>query len=669
MELSSLGVTKAKEQQFNSKGIETVEDLIKFIPRKYYDYRTPKFCDEIQEGDNVSIIATILLSSRNVEKRYYKIHAIDDRNNQFDIFWFGNVWGLDKLIINRKYIFCGKASINAYTGRVQLNNPIFSDDITAMAKIFPVYSKIRGMSDDYLKKTMKKAIDSFLHFEPLEKSVMDKFNVVPTYVMARNIHFPRNENDIEVAKNRIVFDELFKLAFEMEMSFRDTKHPTTIKLEKMTSVAPFLKTLPFALTDGPESQLETVRGIVRKINKGFTTASLVQGDVGCGKTFVALLLMLLMAENGYQSVLMAPTNILAVQHYEDISEYLKDIPFVKTVLLTSNLKKKERDAILASIKSGEANIIIGTHSVISDSVEFTSLGLSIVDEEHRFGVVQRDKLKKKIGESVHTVTMSATPIPRSLGLSLYGEGIDIYTISKMPQGRKNVITSVSTNVNEAFDFIEKQVMDGRQAYVVCPLIEESDSERLQDVESVEETLANAQTYFAHNPNIKIAAINGKMKADEVADILSKFSKNEYNVIISTTIIEVGVNVPNSTVIVIKNAERFGLAQLHQLRGRVGRGKYQSYCILVSQQSDVPRLEVMTRTTNGFVIAEEDLKLRGMGDFIGTKQSGDVKNVMLMLANRKLYDEIRTEVKEICKSPERMNHYRNPAKVIEETVKV
>lgn len=660
MELEALGVNKGKKAQFESKGIFNVEDLIKFLPIKYFDYREYVTCSTAIIGENAAIIGKIISST--AESKYYKIQAVDRDNKAFSVIWFGKVYGLDKLLINHEYVFCGKITEGYLNHSIQLSNPMFSENLNKFRGIFPVYSKIKGMSDEYLKKTIKTAIDTYLHIEKLEKSVLDKFSLEPTYAMARGIHCPSNLEDIEAAQKRMIFDELFNLAFELEDSIENIKIPTDITFKTMNSVKPFLNTLPFNLTDGPESQLETVRAITRKIRKGFLTNSLVQGDVGCGKTFVALLLMLLMAENGYQSVLMAPTTVLANQHYSDIVEYLKDIPFAKPILLTAGLKKKEKDAVLKSISSGEATIIIGTHAVISDGVEFKNLGLSIIDEEHRFGVNQRTKIKAKVGNKVHTVTMSATPIPRSLGLSLYGEGTDIYTITQMPAGRKNVITAISTDMNYAYDFIEKEVSAGHQAYIVCPLIDESTSEKMEGVQSVEETFLQAKAYYSSRPDIKIGVINGKMKASEISEEIDKFTNGTYNVMISTTIIEVGVNVPNSTIIVIKNAERFGLAQLHQLRGRVGRGKFQSYCVLVSDKEAVPRLEVMTSTTNGFVIAEEDLKLRGMGDFIGTKQSGTVKNVMLMLSNRNLYDSIKMEVKEIYKSPERLKHYQSIEKL-------
>jgi ATP-dependent DNA helicase RecG len=325
-------------------------------------------------------------------------------------------------------------------------------------------------------------------------------------------------------------------------------------------------------------------------------------------------------------------------------------------LLTGNLKAKEKRIALEKIASGEANFIVGTHSLISDNVNFKNLGLCIVDEEHRFGVAQRDRIRSKLTSGIHTLSMSATPIPRTLGVSLYGEGTDIYTISKMPNGRKPVETTICTNVDDAYDFIHQELEAGRQAYIICPLIEESDNEKMAEIESVEKTYQNLINKYKNDPLVKIAMVNGKMKQSEVTDIIQRFKNKEFNIVIATTIIEVGVNVPNSTVILIKNAERFGLAQLHQLRGRVGRGSFQSYCILNTAKEDVERLEVMTQTTNGFKIAEEDLRLRGMGDFLGTKQSGDIKNVMLMLANRELYNSIKSDVKLIFQDELRYNHY-------------
>lgn len=656
MDITTLKIPPAKINQFAKKGINTIEDLLNFVPRKYLDYRNPKLIKDLVDGENVAVIATVLECSYNAAKNYWKAIVEDDMHRIMDIYWFGNVYTVNKICIGHQLIFCGKVSYTFYTRRFTMTNPMFSHDIDYLQKMIPVYKKISGMSDVYLKTCIDKTLDRFIPDEILEFDLIDKYNLCFTSEKIRYIHQPSSPEDVEVATKRMVFDELFHLAIEMERTYVETRHATDIVIKTCNSIKTFLDTLPFKLTDGEESQLETVRSIIRKVNKGYLTTSLVQGDVGCGKTFVAILTMLAFAENGYQTVLMAPTTVLATQHYNEICAFVEKVPGITPVLLTGNLKAKEKRIALEKIASGEANFIVGTHSLISDNVNFKNLGLCIVDEEHRFGVAQRDRIRSKLTSGIHTLSMSATPIPRTLGVSLYGEGTDIYTISKMPNGRKPVQTSICTEVQDAYDFIHKELEAGRQAYVICPLIEESDNEKMAEIESVEKTYQILTDMYKNDPLVKVAMVNGKMKQSEVTDIIQRFKNKEFNVVIATTIIEVGVNVPNSTVILIKNAERFGLAQLHQLRGRVGRGSYQSYCVLHTTKEDVERLEVMTQTTNGFKIAEEDLRLRGMGDFLGTKQSGDIKNVMLMLANRELYNSIKSDVKLIFQDEFRYNHY-------------
>lgn len=658
MKIESLNIHSSKISQFKKKGIETIEELIDFVPRKYLDYRKPVMYSEFKDGDNVSVIGTVKQVNVNEAKNYCKVTVFDDELSHFDIFWFGNTGISNTFKLGWQYIFCGKVSRSSFNYKYTMSNPLFSSNIESMKVILPIYSKIKGMSDQYLKQCIDKALNSFIPNELLEPSIITKYNLCYTAEKNFLFHKPSTLEDIERAKNRMVFDELFHLAIEMERNHVESIKSTDIRLNSLRSIKPFLDTLPFPLTDGEGGQLETVRSIIRKINKGFLTNSLVQGDVGVGKTLVAFLLMMAFAENGYQSVLMAPTTVLASQHYKEVLSYSKQNTYIKPVLLTSGLKAKERRDALKKIESGQVNVIIGTNSLISECVQFSNLGLCIVDEEHRFGVTQRDKIKSKFTSGSHAISMSATPIPRTLGLSLYGDGTDIYTITKRPVGRKNVITSISTNIDDSYNFVRQELSKGRQAYIICPLIEESKSERLDGVESVEETYQFMKRRFANDPCVKIAMVNGKMKRDEVSTTIQKFADKEYNVIISTTIIEVGVNVPNATVILIKNSERFGLAQLHQLRGRVGRGDQQSYCILASIESDVPRLNIMTQTTDGFKIAEEDIKLRGMGDFLGTRQSGDSKNVLLMLMNQELYKKIKEDVKEIYNSQDRRNYYYN-----------
>lgn len=656
MDLSVIGVNSQKEKQFNKKGVYSVEDLLKYVPRKYYDYSIPKEIKDLNPGDNVSIIGIVLSLKENKEKQYVSANIEDANGAVIEIIWFREMYVSKMLIIGQKYIFCGKINENKFNHKLQMSNPMFSYQIDKYKKIFPVYSKIQGMSDDYLKEKIKEGLNAIKNDEYLEFSILNKYKLVRTFEMARSIHQPRTYEDIAKAERRIVFDNLFEMSFKICYDSTQKSKATDIKCPNANSVKEFMNSLPFALTDGEGGQLSVVRDIYRKMRAGKRTSSLVQGDVGCGKTMVAMLLMLIMAENGYQSVLMAPTNVLAKQHYEEFTSRLAMFPFVKTVFVNGSMKKKEKDTAIKAIKNGEANIIIGTHAVISKDIEFNNLSLSIVDEEHRFGVAQRRLLKEKTTDSIHTVTMSATPIPRSLGMSIYGEDTDIYSITQMPAGRKQIVTVIETEINKNYDFIEREINRGRQAYVICPLINESDSERLIGVDSVIETAKELEKYFASNPKIKVGVINGQMKPNEVANEIQKFKDLEYNIIVSTTIVEVGVNVPNSTVMLIKNSERFGLAQLHQLRGRVGRGSHQSYCLLSTPKNDVERLNIMTQTNNGFIIAEKDLELRGMGDFIGTSQTGDFKNVMLMLANRSLYEEIKNTVWEILKDSKKIHKY-------------
>lgn len=648
MDLSIIGVNTQKQKQFNKKGIYTVEDLLKYVPRKYFDYRTPKTVSELIVGENAAIIGKVLNIKENAEKKYVSINIQDDNNDILEIIWFHEMYVSRMLIVGEKYIFCGKINENKFNHKLQMSNPMFSYDIPKLQRIFPVYSKIQGMSDDYLKSKIKEGLDAVYNQEYLPFEILSKYNLVRTFEMARSIHQPRDEEDIARAQRRMVFDSLFKMAYNICYNSNNSSPTTEIDVPNASTIKEFMATLPFSLTDGDGGQLYVTREIYKKMRTHKKTTSLVQGDVGCGKTMVAMLLMLIMAENGYQSVLMAPTNVLAKQHFEEFTKRLSIFPFVKTVFINGSMGKKEKTKALEMIKNGEANIIVGTHAVISKDVEFKNLALSIVDEEHRFGVAQRQLLKEKTSE-IHQVTMSATPIPRSLGLAIYGEDTDIYSITQMPAGRKKIITKVVPEINSCYDFIEREIKNGRQAYVICPLIDESDSERLEGVDSVNETFAEMKKYYA-SKNIKIGVINGKMKAKEVNEEIDKFNQKEYDVIISTTIVEVGVNVPNATVILIKNAERFGLAQLHQLRGRVGRGSFQSYCLLCTPKDEVERLDIMEETNDGFVIAEKDLELRGMGDFIGTSQTGSFKDVMLMLANKSLYQNIRYTVYDILKDP-------------------
>lgn len=652
MKLDALGIAKQKLNQFESKGITSVEELSRYFPRKYYDFRKVTPIRDLKDGDVVAVVGKVV-ETKLIDKKIVKAKVSDGSGRFLYITWFHQPYVYKWLTVGATYIFCGKVQVEAEYNSKHMTNPMyFSQEIEKYQKMIPVYSKIQGMADDYLLNAIQSALTMMSHREPLEPSLLSTFGLMKSSKALKAIHQPQDEAELEKAKERFVFEDLFEYAMQMYQHESASVSISPFVMTKFTEVAEFMKKLPFELTDG---QREALRSISMKAKSGQRVNALVQGDVGCGKTIVAILLMLVAAENGYQSALMAPTNVLAKQHYEDLAEKLKGTRF-KVAFLSGETKAREKKEILKGLKSGDIHMIVGTHAIISKDVVIPNLAVTIVDEEHRFGVIQRNRLREKGRHGVHHISMSATPIPRTLALAMWGDQIDAYTIKTLPKGRKPVKTVLLTDELRCFNGIHQQIQKGHQAYVVCPLIEDSESEAMADVDSVEKTYEKMTKHFAKNPEVKISMISGKMKPDEIAEQIQRFARNETNVLISTTIIEVGVNVPNATMIVIKNAERFGLAQLHQLRGRVGRGNFESYCVLLSDREDNPKLQAMVETTDGFKIAERDLELRGTGDFIGTKQSGENKYVMLMMANMDLYLRIKEEVRKIYQDPKRLSHY-------------
>lgn len=651
MKLDALGVPTKKLNQFEAKEILTVEDLARYFPRKYYDFRNPTPVTKANDGDVVAVVGT--LQEVKSHKNFVSAKVADGSGRFLFIKWFHMPFVSKMLHQGSRYIFCGKIQFDPIYQSKNMTNPLyFGQEIDKYQRLIPVYTKIKGMADDYLLNCIKSALMMLSHHESVEPAILNKFGLMKTTRALKAIHQPENEKELMEAKERFVFDDLFQYAMQLQEFEGSSIHSSPFVMSKFKDVREFLKTLPFELTDG---QRDALRGISEKMKSGQRVNAMVQGDVGCGKTIVAILLMLVAAENGYQSALMAPTNVLAKQHYEDLVGKMKGTPY-KVAYISGEMKAKEKKEVLKGLKNGEIHMVVGTHAIIGRDVVIPNLALTIVDEEHRFGVAQRNQLKEKARSGVHSVNMSATPIPRSLALAMWGDQLDVYTIKTLPKGRKPVRTVLLTEELRCFNGIYQQVQKGHQAYVVCPLIEESDSEMLADVDSVEKTYEKMKKHFASNPEVKIAMISGKMKPDEITSEIERFSRNETNVLISTTIIEVGVNVPNSTMIVIKNAERFGLAQLHQLRGRVGRGNFESFCVLLSVREDNAKLQAMCSSTDGFKIAERDLELRGTGDFIGTKQSGQNKYVMLMMANLDLYLRIKEEVRAIHKDPRRLSFY-------------
>lgn len=659
MDLSLLEIPENKIGQLKKKGFERIEDLAAFYPRKYDDFRTIVKVDQLwtHVGDVVSIVGEITNVVQSF--KYVKATVKDGSYKSIDIVWFNQSYIVKKLFTHRQYVFCGKVQYNPQYDSFSITSPMFfSDDPTQFHKIAPVYPKIKGMSAEYLEKCVEKAVsliiaDDDAH-EYMEPEVREKLGVPEYKRFLPMVHAPQTDKDLELANRRIVCDELFPFAMKLGEKKYEFVAKTEYKATTLAKTKQFIKSLPFPLT---EDQSAAIHALTDKMKAGERIDALVQGDVGCGKTVIATALAVAAVENGYQAAIMCPTAVLAEQHYKSISEQLK--PFGFTVeLLTSNLTAKEKRAVLSLIKTGKAQIVIGTHAVIGKDVDFKALAMTIVDEEHRFGVEQREALAEKAKKGVHNISMTATPIPRTIASAVYGENTQIINVHTMPSGRKPVQTIVYGNEEKVYASMYRQIQAGHQCYVVCPLIEESDSEKLAGVESVEETYVKMTAWFSHYPQVSIKMINGNMKPAEIKAAIDDFSSGKCHIIISTTIIEVGVNVPNATVIVVKNAERFGLAQLHQLRGRVGRGDAQSYCVLLSKDRSNPRLLAMAETTDGFEIAKKDLELRGTGDIVGTKQSGIDKDVTLMLEYPELYHKIVEVVEDIFAGKRRAEKYSN-----------
>lgn len=649
MNLELLNLRKDKINQFNKKGIYTVEDLVNFLPRRYDDYSTPKCVKYLIDGEIQAVVGVIeKVTNKN---GIINVTLKDNMNWKLFITFFNQSYLPKTLKVGEKYLACGMVRFSGDAGFRTMTNPsIFTKKIEENLKIHPVYSNVAGMSSSFLTEKINSAISLVDKEDYVENVLLSKYSLISKQKAIRGLHQPKTLNEIELAKNRLLFDELFLFNFKLKENSSNEIKDSFVEIKQLVKAKELMDTLPFELTDGQRSVL---RNIVKKMRTGKKVDALVQGDVGVGKTIVAILLMVSVCENGYQSCLVAPTNILAKQHYEEVKERLEPLGF-KVGFLSSELKKREQNAILKSLKNGELDMIVGTHSLMSEKVEFNNLGLSIIDEEHRFGVNQREQLNK---EGVHKVSMSATPIPRSLALTMYGDMIDVETIKASPKGRKPIETDIVSpeNINQVYQSILKELQKGRQAYIICPLITKGESEKMEGVANIEEEYEYAKKLFVKH-GFNVGMVTGQLKDDEINEALTKFKEKEYDVLIATTIVEVGVNVPNSTVIMIKNAERFGFAQLHQLRGRVGRGNHQSYCYLISE--NIEKFQIFKETRDGFKIAEHDLLLRGAGSFLGTQQSGDNKLLMLMLANKKLNESIKKDVDEIYKDEKRLKRYRS-----------
>ncbi len=604
----------------NKLNIYTLKDLITYFPRDYEDRSKPKNLYECVDGEEVLIeaMATGRINEMHKGRMTISRLIVKDQTGTCYITWFNQGYLRDKFQAGRMYRFFGK--ISNKNGRLEMNSPVYDeiDQSKNTGRIIPIYPLTYELKQSTLRKIMENGLAEVRGLLP---------ETLPEYIIKENklwninstierIHFPVELSDFNKARERLVFEELLTMQLALLKLKNNYEHNTNgIQFDKNAKMSDVINELPFKLT---KAQLRVLEEIDNDMESNKSMNRLLQGDVGSGKTVVAMISAYKAVKSGYQATIMAPTAILASQHLEGFKQILDKFG-IRCELLISSITKKKKEEILHKLQAGEIDILIGTHAILEENVIFKNLGLVVTDEQHRFGVKQRGKIASK-GERPDVIAMSATPIPRTLALILYGD-LDISIIDELPPNRKKIETyAVRKNMEERVNaFIRKQINEGRQAYIVCPLVEENEEMDLKSVIELAEKYKK-ETFSEYS----VEYLHGKMKAKEKDEIMQKFNNGEIQILIATTVIEVGVNVPNASIMVIENAERFGLAQLHQLRGRVGRGEYQSYCILKYEgngETVRQRMKVMCDTNDGFIISEKDLELRGSGDFFGTEQHG------------------------------------------------
>lgn len=643
-------LTEKKKEILARRGIYEVKDAVRFLPRTYIDYRNiykrvnPSHSG--QTGCFVGQMANLTKKTTSNKRSCISFKLFLESGQKININILAQAFMYDKLkgAAGKEIVVCGKLEHSDLYGYSILNPSHIASacKVQEYAKVEPVYTKLSGISDEFMRGMIAEAFLSYEESFTIDKDLEDKYKIssLPDTLTAyRMLHYPTDMN-MEKAKQRLVVNELTEFACRLEEQERHAAKGTHVIIKTLKVVHDIIGSLPYKLTDDQEKCLKEM---IANIKDGRRVSGLLQGDVGCGKTMVAILLMVAMAENGYQAVLMAPTTILAKQHYEEIKAYA-DKYGLTSAYVDGTLSSAEKRLALAAIESGEAKLIVGTQSLTTDKVVLKKPGMIIIDEEHRFGVEQRNALMKEAENGVNTLLMSATPMPRTLAGTLYGSSTQIYDIKTMPSNRIPVQTAVNGSDKVILEFIKGQLKEGRQAYVVCPLIETGEEGTMEGVRSITDTGILYSKFF--EPEYKVGILTGKMKKSEMDSITDEYKAGKIHILISTTVIEVGINVPNASVIVISNAERFGLAAMHQLRGRVGRGSYKSYCILESKDKKNARLQTMVNCRDGFSIAEEDLKLRGAGDLVGTIQSGFTRQIELAMKYPNMYNRLKELAKEI-----------------------
>lgn len=627
------------------KNITNFEQAVRIFPRKYYDFTQTVPLIARNCGEMRAFSCRLISFDKQEKNKRIIVKAKmeeEETGTKLYISWFGQYFMYkhlkDDFFQGERVLVCGKATYIPQYRNFFMQNPIiftrFNPNRLCIYKVYPHYS---GISDDGLNGIINVSIMRSMEQDMLPDHVRNAYGLPLITDAIYTLHHPLSFSDIQKAKNRLAIEDMLYFAVKLEEEAKRITGMSQYTIQSTKLAEKITNMLPYALTD---DQKRVYEEIVTDMKKGNRVNALVQGDVGCGKTIVAFLLMAAAASNGYQSLLFAPTSVLAGQHYRELSAMMEALG-QKVVYLEGGMKAKDKKQILEMIEDGTADMVVGTHSILQPGVKFKNLALAVIDEEHKFGVIQRRTVSEKAQNGVHTVTMSATPIPRTLAASMFSNK-KIHNITTMPAGRKPVQTILCDDQEEIDNFIFQELKKGRQAYVVCPLISDEDTKLM----TVEDTYKMYAKQFGKE---NVALLHGKVKAEETEEILKGFMSGKVKILISTTVVEVGVNNPNASVMVINNAERFGLAGLHQLRGRIGRGEYQGLCILNSEDTENERLNALCRCSNGFEIAEEDLRLRGVGNPIGTEQSGYNKLVETSLKYPNVFRQMRKVAAEMVRS--------------------
>jgi len=640
------GVGEARAKILSRLGIRQVSDMVNYFPRGYEDRTVQKSIAEVIDGEECTIMARLISGVTETKPRKnltVSRAVVSDHTSVMNVVWFNQKYTAQNLRTGTEYYFFGKIKRNGML--LEMHNPIVEEagrGRKTTGRILPVYPLTKGLTQNNVRNIMENALKTaqgrFEEILPWE--LRKKYKLSEINYSYEQIHFPNSFSDMEAARRRLVFQELLLLQLSLIHLKGESVRENGIEF-KPVPMDPLLDKLSFRLTSAQErvfSEIEKDMESPRRMNR------LVQGDVGSGKTIVAVMALYKAVRNGFQGAFMVPTEILAEQHYKSVSSILEGLG-VSVRLLTGSMKKKEKEEVKELIKSGRTDIVIGTHAILEEDIEFYNLGLVITDEQHRFGVRQRARLSIK-GENPDLLVMTATPIPRTLSLVLYGD-LDVSIIDELPPNRKPVKTYAVTDAmrERVYNFIRRNVAEGRQAYIVCPLVEDSEQIEAESAEGLAERIRDNEL-----SGLRVGLIHGKMKPADKDEVMRAFVERELDVLVSTTVIEVGVNVPNANIMVIENAERFGLAQLHQLRGRVGRGEHQSYCILFNQsKSEIARqrMAIMVSTNDGFVISEKDLELRGPGDVFGIRQHGLPEfKIANLYRDMEILKDVQRAVKEI-----------------------